>query len=175
MLLMRSCFALSLQALIVNKDLKPAVWDGVDRKSVGPLIFRSLQGTCTNVINYSVTKFLPLTMICIVNNMGPLVTVVLAFFLLKELIRCFEILMIVLTVAGVMVVTIYADPSAQTDFPPTSTSMKWVMIGALFCNPVLVAGGSISMRKMKKFHEAVVSFYLNWSIGISSLLVILVL
>ena len=31
------------------------------------------------------------------------------------------------------------------------------------------------MRKMKKFHEAVVSFYLNWSIGISSLLMIFIL
>ena len=31
------------------------------------------------------------------------------------------------------------------------------------------------MRKMKKFHEAVVSFYLNWSIGLTSILVIIVL
>ena len=29
------------------------------------------------------------------------------------------------------------------------------------------------MRKMKKFHEAVVSWYLNWSIGLSSLIIIL--
>ena len=42
-------------------------------------------------------------------------------------------------------------------------------------NPILVAGGSISMRKMKKFHEAVVSFYLNLSIGVSSLAIILIL
>ena len=31
------------------------------------------------------------------------------------------------------------------------------------------------MRKMKKFHEAVVSFYLNWSIGLSSLALVLIL
>jgi len=49
------------------------------------------------------------------------------------------------------------------------------MYGALFLNPFLVAGGSISMRKMKKFHEAVVSFYLNWSILLSSLAVMLIL
>lgn len=28
------------------------------------------------------------------------------------------------------------------------------------------------MRKMKKFHEAVVSWYLNWTIGLSSLVII---
>ena len=31
------------------------------------------------------------------------------------------------------------------------------------------------MRKMKKFHEAVVSWYLNWGIGLSSLLLVLIL
>ena len=31
------------------------------------------------------------------------------------------------------------------------------------------------MRKMKKFHEAVVSWYLNWSIGITSVIVVLIL
>lgn len=42
MLMMRSAFALTFQVIFVNKDLKPAVWDGVDRQSVGPLIFRSI-------------------------------------------------------------------------------------------------------------------------------------
>ena len=51
--------------------------------------------------------------------------------------------------------------------------MNYVLYGTLFCNPFLVAGGSIAMRKMKKFHEAVVSWYLNWSIGISSLIIVL--
>lgn len=107
MLFMRSLFALTFQLIIVNKDLKPAVWDGVDRKSAGPLVFRSIQGTMTNIINYSVTKFLPLTLIAIVNNMSPLITLVLAFFILKEKIKKFEILMIVLTVAGVVTVIVF--------------------------------------------------------------------
>jgi len=160
----------------VNKDLKGAVWDGIDRKSVGPLIFRSIQGTTTNIINYSVAKYIALTMICIVNNMGPLITVILAYFLLKERVKNFEIVMLCLTVGGVIVVTVFANSSTtDTGLAPCSTTVKWILLGALFCNPFLVAGGSISMRKMKKFHEAVVSFYLNWSIGLSSLIIILAL
>lgn len=46
------------------------------------------------------------------------------------------------------------------------------MYVALFFNPVLSAFGTISMRKMKKFHESVVSFYLNLGVGITSLIVI---
>jgi len=49
------------------------------------------------------------------------------------------------------------------------------MYGALFLNPILAAGSSIAMRKMKKFHEAVVSWYLNWTITLSSLAVILIM
>jgi drug/metabolite transporter (DMT)-like permease len=68
----------------------------------------------TNIINYSVTKYLPLTLIAIVNNMGPLITVILAFFLLKERIKGFEILMICLTVGGVLIVVLFESSQSQT-------------------------------------------------------------
>ena len=149
------------------------MWDGVDRQSAGPLIFRSIQGSCTNIINYSVTKYLPLTLIAIVNNMGPLVTVILAYFLLKERIKRTEIIILILTVGGVVEVVSTGDPQESTAASSISKTLLIIMYSCLFCNPILVAGGSIVMRKMKKFHPAVVSFYLNWSIGLISLAVIL--
>lgn len=106
MLLMRSLFALVCQAIYVNKELKKAVWDDINRSNVGPLIVRSSQGAVTNIINYSVTKYLPLTMIAIVNNLGPPVTVLMAFIVLKERVKKFEILMIALTVAGILTVVV---------------------------------------------------------------------
>ena len=42
MLTLRSGFALIFQLIIVNKDLKHAVWDDIERKSAGPLVFRSI-------------------------------------------------------------------------------------------------------------------------------------
>ena len=51
--------------------------------------------------------------------------------------------------------------------------MEYVLYISLCCNPFLTAGGSIAMRKMKKFHEAVVSWYLNWSIGLTSIIIVL--
>lgn len=41
----------------------------------------------------------------------------------------------------------------------------------LLINPFLSAGGTIAMRKMKKFHECVVSWYMQWSILISSAII----
>lgn len=125
----------------------------------------------TNIINYSVTKYIPLTLIAIVNNMSPLICVILAFFILKERVKGFEILMIVLTVAGIFVVVLFENPDPTDQTSQVSNTMKYVLYGCLLANPFLTAGGSISMRKMKKFHEAVVSWYLNWSIGLTSIIV----
>lgn len=43
---------------------------------------------------------------------------------------------------------------------------------ALFASPILSAGGTISMRQMRKSNDAVVSWYLNWAILIMTLTVI---
>lgn len=176
MLLMRSLFALLIQAMFVNRELKHAVWDSIERDQVGSLVFRSVQGTLTNIINYSTAKFLPLTIIAICNNMGPLIALVLAFVILKERIKRFEVLMIVLSVCGILTVVLGGNDSTASDTGAEAGSALTVVLWTcLFINPFLTAGGSIAMRKMKKFHEAVVSFYLNWSIGISSLLMIFLL
>ena len=175
MLLMRSAFALICQAIYVNKELKKAVWDDINRKNVCPLIVRSSQGAITNIINYSVTKFLPLTMIAIVNNLGPPITVLMAFLVLKERIKKFEVLMILLTVSGILIVVLFGEADPNSEQPDITQSTRYILFGILFFNPFLSAFGTISMRKMKKFHEAVVSFYLNWSIGFTSLAVILIL
>ena len=117
-------------------------------------------------------------MIAIVNNMAPPITVLLAFCLLKEKIKKFEMLMLAMTVSGILIVVIggsSSDASASDGLPVISHSTTLILYGILFFNPVLSAFGTISMRKMKKFHEAVVSFYLNWSIGISSVIVVFAL
>lgn len=49
------------------------------------------------------------------------------------------------------------------------------MYGALLLNPFLIASGNIAMRKMKKFHMAVVSFYLNIGIALTSIVMIFAL
>lgn len=106
---MRSVFAIACQIILYNRALKAAVWDGVDRASAGPLFFRSMQGCFSNIINFSATACVPLTMISIINNMSPLVTLIFAFLILKERIKCFEVLMIVLLVSGIIVVVVFAN------------------------------------------------------------------
>ena len=106
MLLMRSSFALGIMIIAYNIRLKKAVWDGVNRTNVGPLIFRTIQGSTANIISLSLNKYLNLTIISIVTNMSPLISMVLAYLILKEKIKGFEVFMLFMTIVGILVVIV---------------------------------------------------------------------
>jgi drug/metabolite transporter (DMT)-like permease len=48
------------------------------------------------------------------------------------------------------------------------------MYGLQFFNAFTSAAGSIAMREMKKFHESVITWYANWTIMVSSMIIIAV-
>ena len=50
----------------------------------------------------------------------------------------------------------------------------FVLYLLLLCNPVLSGCGQVAMRKMGKFNDSVVSWYLQWSVGLTSAIVMLV-
>jgi len=107
LLFARSAVSLILMLFWLNISLKKNVYDGINRTNVSPLIFRTLQGTISNFINYSVTKFIAASIVAVINQLSPIVTVVLAFFILKEVLKCFDsvimgvnLLAILLTILG---------------------------------------------------------------------------
>ena len=125
------------------------------------------------MINYSVTKYLPLTLISVVQNMSPIIVIVLAFLILKEVVRKFDILMMLLTLVGIFGVIIGGD-ATNTDEESQPLFPMWVLYVLLLCNPFLSAGGTIAMKKMAKFSDTTVSWYLQWSIGSTSAIVMLI-
>lgn len=113
MLLMRSVLGWIFQIIWVNKALKKACWDDINCGNVGPLATRVFQGSITNIVNYSVTKYISLTFIAVVNGMGPPLTVTLCFLLLKERINCFESIMLLIIVVGTLIYSIAPSGSAS--------------------------------------------------------------
>ena len=67
LLFARSLIACFTVIIMVNKDLKKALYDGINRSNVNPLLFRSIQGTVSNFINYSVVKFIPASVNSVIN------------------------------------------------------------------------------------------------------------
>ena len=102
MIFARSSIAIITMIVWQNVGLKKAVWDGVKGPQVKALIFRSTQGAITNTIAFSLSKYLPLTFIAVFGNLGPVFTVLLAYLILKESIKCFELIILLLSLAAVL-------------------------------------------------------------------------
>ena len=178
--MLRSSFALSFQILYLNKGLKAAVWDGIDRGKVGILATRTMLAVTRTAISYVVVRELPLSYFAIVINMTPIATLILAYFILRERITFFDLSMISLTMIGLMVVIFNPNPeveqhsSEKDEEGQTETSqiVMYLIHAALLVKPFCSAYSSIAMRQMQKFHSAVISWYQSLAMLIFSLVVI---
>ena len=66
--------------------------------------------------------------------------------------------MMMLTLIGIFVIILGGDNENKND--KTEPVLPYfVLYIMLLLNPFLSAGGTIAMRKMKKFHDSVVSWY----------------
>ena len=134
------------------------------------LIFKTFASTTTNIINYSAAKYLPLTIVAVVANLTPIVVVVLACCILKEKISRFDLVMMILTLGGIFGVIVGGKEENATeeatleDEEQKESSMQlFEMYILLISTPFLSAGGQVAMRKMTKFNDSVVSWYLQWT------------
>ena len=173
MLTMRAVIAITTNIVWLNCGLKAAVWDSIQPKQITTLIFRTVQGAYTTIIGYALTKYLNLTILAIVDNLVPLFTIILAYMILKEKLKSFELTIMLLSLVSVLLFSIFTNGTDDGSRAKSSIPL-WVLYAALASTPLLNAGGNIAMRKMKKFHEAVVSWYLAWSIGIISVTIVLI-
>lgn len=80
--------------------------------------------------------------------------------------------MIVLALIGIFAV-ILGGTSKNKDTGEEPMLPYAVLYLLLMINPFLSAGGTIAMRKMKKFSDAVVSWYMLWSIMITNAVIML--
>jgi len=85
--------------------------------------------------------------------------VVLCYFILGEKLAGKEIFFLVLIVLCILDIVIFAPKGTDTG----SESIKQVpfLYLLLFLNPFLTAGGTIALRKVRKIHEYVISFWLG--------------
>jgi len=68
----------------LNKDIKYVMWDSINRDNVGGLVFRTVQGNISIFIQFMCVKYFALTTVGVTQNVSPLITVILAYFILSE-------------------------------------------------------------------------------------------
>ena len=87
------------------------------------------------------------------------------------MIKVFDGAIMVCNLIAILITILGAGGKGDHDLPEPNIPMYIIYI-VLLINPFLSSGGTIAMRKMKKFSEYTVSWYLNWSIGLTSLAVL---
>ena len=101
-----------------------------------------------------------MTYIGIAQNLTPIITVFMSYFMVGEKIKCIDVLMTLIGLVGVTLVT-YGFTQKQElkeHSPPLLAT-----IGA-FSIPFLLSLGNITMSKMKGLDENTVSLYMNPSL-----------
>lgn len=103
--------------------------------------------------------------------MAPIFVFIFAFFILREAIKRYDMLMMCLTLCGILAVILGSTKEGKDrDEAPMPMFVLYLL---LLSNPMLSAGGQVAMRRMGKFNDSVISWYLQWSVGISSTIVML--
>jgi hypothetical protein len=137
------------------------------------LIFRSLQGAWANIIKTIGTKYIPLIIVIVMSNFVPPITVVMARFSLAEVLPPFDLWILFLQCFFAMVMLLgAAQTPGMTTHMTANIKMEHFMYVLQVVNTVTSAGGNIATRHMKKFHESVITWYANWSILLTSLLMV---
>lgn len=151
-------------AIKLNKDIKYVMYDSINRDNVGALIFRTVQGNLSITIQFMCVKYFSLTTVGVTQNLAPLITVVLAYYILSEKLAFFQIAALIISFAGILIVILGGDVEDDTHYGQDAGFFEYFV---LLANPVLIATGTIAMRKMRKMHESVVSSYMNLTLGMT--------
>jgi drug/metabolite transporter (DMT)-like permease len=81
---LRQSLLMVIYILVVNKNIKHYVVDKTAKSDLKNLVTRSIFGTATSLASLVVIKEFDITMYAISSNLGPIMTVIFAYFLLKD-------------------------------------------------------------------------------------------
>ena len=135
-----------------------------DREALKKLVIRSLAGTATSIAGLVAIKAFSLTLYATAQNISPVVTVVLGYFMINDKIKCEDVLLLFIVLGGVFVTKLCAF-FPDLDHCPTPAKDK-VMEGPsafdyilLAYIPIGIAFTNILLRKMKGLHFIQLSVY----------------
>jgi drug/metabolite transporter (DMT)-like permease len=145
--------------LMVNRNVKSTLWDPVDCKTLPSLIFRCVQGAASVYISFSSINYFDVSTVGIVCSLKPILACILGVTILGEHMGYRDVVCMSAVFIAVFLVIFGSSGSQQTSME----SNPWAMV-SLIAQPFLLAGGDISMRKMKKMPEQLCSAYQNLSL-----------
>jgi drug/metabolite transporter (DMT)-like permease len=98
------------------------------------------------------------------NSISSIYVVIFAFLILGEKLSTIQFISVILAFSAVSLILIGSEATENEVFSEPTT----FGYACLIFIPICVGAGDIAMRKMRKLHEIVVSFYLNFALTILS-------
>lgn len=132
------------------------MWDDVKPDCYFPLAARTISGNFAIFVNFMAVKFFPLTLVAMIINCAPLVQLILAGPLLKEKIKCSDIIRTFITFCGIGLVILGGKPQDK----PAEYTPTMLAYAALLLNPFAISAGNLAMRAGRKLNDNVVSCYM---------------
>ena len=152
----KAVISIILLIVVLNKNLKYINWDSIDPRSYGALAFKSIQSVVSILISYNAMKYFSVSITGIVCSLTPLFAVFFAWILLGEFISCYTIASVHLVLACVCMVILGAEGEEKEHMEAN----MWALV-ALCAQPMLLGGGMIANRKMKRNHAFTLTCYTN--------------
>jgi len=155
-----------IMIVYVNKNLKHVCIDSVDRASVPSLVFRAFQSGVSVFIGFLSLKYFNVSTVGIVCSLTPVFVCFIAYFMLGERMRHSDIFSLFAVIMAAMLVICGSEGEEKA-----TEEVSFMALVALLAQPLLLAGGAVSMRKMRKMPEDLVSCYVNFTLAIGTSLV----
>ena len=136
------------------------MYDSIDAVSIPPLATRVITGNFAIFVNFMSVKFFKLTMVAMVINCAPLVTLFLAGPVLGEKVTIGQVVSLLVAFGGIALM-ILGGEGGETRPAYIPGIMAYV---ALLLNPLCISAGTFAMRAMRKLNDNVVSAYMALSL-----------
>lgn len=85
------------------------MFESVDRKNIAPVAIRTFQNSFSLLVITYALRYFPLTTVSMVGNLSPLLTVVLAYFILDESLTVEKAIQLVLAFIAVTMMVLGGD------------------------------------------------------------------
>lgn len=136
------------------------MYDSVDRGSVPPLISRMITGNFGIFIIVMAAKYFTLTMVAMVINCAPFVSLFLAGPILGEKITISQVATVAIAFSGLALMILGGDQEAKR---PAYTPTLLIYI-AVICQPFFLSATTLAMRAARKLNESVIATYMAISL-----------
>lgn len=158
MLFLKQFICLFLLVPFSMGRIKFIFYDCVPPSMIVPLAIRTFSGTASFLLVFYAVMTLPIFLVSLIVNTGPIFTSIMAVIFLKEQLKMIEVVFMVIAFSGVIVMVI--SGKERDDSTSGSWQLDLIPFLMLLLAPIMMAITNVLLRHMRGLHELTSAAYL---------------